>query len=218
MRIPNSFRPFEGLMSDLIRIKPGLLFVTLCLLTFLILYIRKTFIIDHIAAFEILEERGEFGIYRYLVALQYFSIPIIYLWKFSVFALMLWLGCFFFGYRVTYWQNWHVVVAAEFIFILPELIKTGWFIVVATDPSYWDVRAFYPFSLINLVDYENLHGRWHYPFKAFNIFEIMYWFMLAAGVHLKAGKRYDRALVIVSTSYVFFFLFWLLYYAVVYKY
>jgi hypothetical protein len=201
----------------MLKIRAIVLFLALCVLTFLILYIRKSFIIDNIAAFEILEERGEFGIYRYLVALQYFSIPIIYLWKFVVFALILWLGCFFFGYRVTYAQNWHVVIAAEFIFILPEIIKTGWFLLVETDPTYWDVRAFYPLSVMNLVNYENTSARWHYPFKALNVFEVVYWFLLVAGVHLKAGKRYDRAFVIVFSSYVFFFLVWLLYYAVVYK-
>jgi len=206
----------ESVMDDLLEIRPWLLFVFICLITFLILYIKKTFIIDQITAFQILEERGESGIFNSLAAIQFFSITLIYLFKFTFTGLLLWLGCAFFGYRVSFFSAWQVSAAAEFIFILPELIRIIWFMGVETDPSYWEVRAFYPLSLMQFFDYHQLAGRWHYPLKTLNIFEVIYWFMLVAGIHIKAGKKYRIALLIVSSSYVFFFFVWLAYWAMFY--
>jgi len=206
----------KSVMDDLLEIKPWLLFIIICMITFLILYIKKTFIIDQITAFQILEERGEGGIFKTLAAIQFFSIPLVYFFKFTFIGLLLWLGCAFFGYRVSFISAWQVAAAAEFVFILPELIRIIWFIGIESNPSYWEVRAFYPMSLMQFFDYRQLAGRWHYPLKALNIFEIFYWFMLVAGIHIKAGKKYSIALMIVSSSYVFFFFVWLAYFVVFY--
>ncbi len=83
-----------------------------------------------------------------------------------------------FGYRVTYRQCWGVVIGSEFIFIIPELIKIIWFMFVENDPTYGDIRAFYPLSLMHFFDYTTIDSRWAYPLRALNAFEIAYWFML----------------------------------------
>lgn len=204
------------LMEELMVLKSPILFITICALTFLILYIKKTFIIDQINAFEILEERGEGGIFGLLAGLQYISIPLIYLWKFTVYALILWLAAFVFGHRLTFWQCWQIVAAAEFIFLVPEILKILWFLFVNTDPEYWDVRAFYPLSLMNMVDYETIDSQWHYPLKSLNLFELIYWFLLVAGVQIRLNKGYKTAFLIVFCSYVAFYLLWLVYYTIVY--
>ena len=204
------------LMEEMMDLKSPALFLMLCVLTFLVLYIKKTFIIDQIAAFEILEERGEGGIFGLLAGLQYVSIPLIYIWKFSFFGLVLWLGAFIFGHRITYWQCWQIVAASEFVFLLPEILKIIWFLFIRTDPSYWDVRAFYPFSLMNSVEYEAVSPKWHYPLKSLNIFEMAYWFLLVAGVQVRIRKQYKSAFLIVFSSYVSFFLIWLVYYILVF--
>jgi hypothetical protein len=203
-------------MDDLLEIKPWILFILICLITFLILYIKKSFIFDQMVAFQILEERGEAGIFKTLTTVQFVSIPLIYLFKFTFIGMLLWLGCAFFGYRVSFFSAWQVAAAAEFVFILPELIRIFWFIVVVRDPSFWQVRAFYPLSLMELFDYRQISGRWHYPLKSLNVFEVIYWFMLAAGIHIKAEKKYKTALIIVFTSYVFFFFVWLAYFVIFY--
>ena len=102
-----------------------LTFIVLCLISVLLLYIKKSFIENETAAFEFLQDRPEGMILRLISALQFFSIPFIYLWKFTVLGFVLWVGCFLFGYRITFSQCWSVVMAAEFIFILPELVKIG---------------------------------------------------------------------------------------------
>src|SRR5260221_3793648 len=42
--------------------------------------------------------------------IQFFSIPLIYLWKFTVIGFVLWVGSFLFGYRVTYSQCYGVAL------------------------------------------------------------------------------------------------------------
>ena len=194
-----------------------LTFILLCLITFLLLYVKKTFIENETAAFEFLQDRPEGGILQLISALQFLTIPLIYLWKFTVIAFVIWVGCFMFGYRVTYSQCWGITVVSEFIFIVPELLKIGWFMFIETDPNLLDIRAFYPFSLMNFADYSEVGPQYVYPLKALNLFEIFYWVLLVTGVHFVSRKERKQAWIIVLCSYVIIFLMWILFYIVVYK-
>ena len=107
--------PFVGIVRDLLNIKSIFFFFLLCLLTFLLLFIKKTFIEYEITAFQILDERGQLGLFKMISALQYLSIPAIYLLKFTFIAFFIWVGCFGFGYRVTYSNCWHIVLVAEIV-------------------------------------------------------------------------------------------------------
>lgn len=63
------------------------LFLLLCALTLLLLYIKKAFIENETAAFEFLQDRPEGMVLQVISGLQYLSIPLIYLWKFTVIGL-----------------------------------------------------------------------------------------------------------------------------------
>jgi hypothetical protein len=194
-----------------------LLFVLLCLTTLVLLYLKIAFIENETAAFEFLQDRPEGTVLKAINAIKFVSIPLVYLWKFTVIAFVIWVGCFMFGYRVTYSQCWGVAIGAEFIFIIPELLKIFWFMFIETDPTYHDIRAFYPFSLMHFFDYETIDHRWAYPLRSLNIFEIGYWFLLVSGVHHYARKSRKYVWIIVACSYILLFFLWLLFYAIVYK-
>lgn len=194
-----------------------LLFILLCLASLLLLYIKISFIENETAAFEFLQDRPEGGILQWINVLKFFSIPFVYAWKFTVIAFVLWVGCFLFGYRVTYAQCWGVVIGAEFVFILPEVVKIIWFMIVIPDPDYYEIRQFYPLSLMHFFDYATIDKKWAYPLRALNIFEIIYWFVLASGLHYHAHKDKKIIWLIVACSYVLIFFLWLLFYVIVYK-
>jgi len=194
-----------------------LFFVFLCLFTFVLLLIKKNFIELEIAAFEVLEQDGNLGVFHFIKTLQNFSIPIIYLWKFTIIAFVIWIGCFMFGYKVAYVKVWQVVMIAESVFFIPEIIKIFYFLFIVTDPNYFEVRAFYPFSIMNLLDYEITSKAWHYPLKVLNIFELFYWVLLVYGIKLASRKRLEISALIVLFSYIFFFFVWLGFYVIVYK-
>lgn len=213
----NSTATNDGETKSLFAADKRLLFVLLCLITFLLLYIKISFIENETAAFEFLQDRPEGMILRVINGLKYLSIPFIYLWKFTVIAFVIWVGCFMYGYRVTYSQCWGVVIGAEFIFLIPEVLKIIWFMAIETDPSYHDIRAFYPLSLTHFVDYYSIDKRWAYPLRALNVFEIAYWFMLVSGIHHYARKEKKIVWLIVACSYILLFVLWLIFYVIVYK-
>ncbi|MCK5104729.1 MAG: hypothetical protein KAR17_18020, partial [Cyclobacteriaceae bacterium] len=67
--------PFVSIIKDLFGVNRILFFLLLCLLTFLVLFIKKSFIEYEITAFQILDERGQLGMFKIISALQYLSIP-----------------------------------------------------------------------------------------------------------------------------------------------
>lgn len=89
--------------------------------------------------------------------------------------------------------------------------------VVRTDPTYFDVMAFNPLSLMNLFDFAEIGKKWHYPLKAINFFEVIYWIMVIAGVYAKSRKEYRKAVYIVLLGGVIPFFIWLGFYVLVYK-
>ena len=194
-----------------------LAFLLLCLTTFLLLYMKKAFIESETAVFEFLQDRPEGGILDIISAIQYLTIPLVYLWKFIVISFVIWVGCFMFGYKVTYSNCWSIALISEFIFIVPEIIKIVWFTTVDTDPALNTVRMFYPMSMINFYDYEEIRKQFIYPLKALNVFEVGYWGLLIYGIHSYARKKLEIAVVIVASSYVLLFLIWLVFYIIVYN-
>jgi hypothetical protein len=194
-----------------------LLFVLLCVLTLFLLYFKKTFIEYETAAFEFLQDRPEGFVLKMLSMIQFLSIPLVYFWKFTVIAFVIWIGCFSYGYRVTFAQCWGVVIGAEFVFLIPEVIKIFYFFFIETDPSYSDIGAFYPLSLMHFFDYYAIDAKWAYPLRALNLFEVVYCFALVAGIHHYARKDKKVVWFIVLSSYVFLFLLWLVFYVIVYK-
>ncbi len=191
---------------------PLILFLLLCVLSFIILFLKKAFLINEIAAFEILEERGEMGIFNLFFALEYFVVPVFLGWKITLTTFVLWVGCFLYGYKLTFNTLWKLILLLEIWFLLPELLKVFWFLISGDDPTYWDVRAFYPLSLMNFFDYEVVSQKYHYPLKALNLFEVVYWALMIFGVYWLSGKKLKYAIAIVCSTYVLVFVIWLGYY------
>jgi len=181
-----------------------------------LLFVKRVFIIDSIAAFEVLNERGDIWVFDIIYSIQYLSVPIFLAWKWTWTTLVLWIGCFMFGYRVHFNQLWKIVMMAELFFFLPEILKVIWFSLFAADPDYNDYLAFYPFSLINFFDYTQLDPKWLYPLKAINLFEFIYWPLLVFGIYFVSGKKLKISTYIVLSSYTFFFFVWLGFYLLVY--
>ncbi len=206
----------ESPLSTFLETDKRVMFIFICVSTLLLLFVKKSFIENETAAFEFLANRPEGSMLALRSALQYFSIPIIYLWKFLVIAFVIWVGCFMFGFRVTYEQCWRVVMAAELVFYVPEGIKIVWFTLIESDPDFYRIQAFYPLSLMSFFDHITLAARYHYPLKALNLFEIAYLAALMFGVWHFSRKPFKHAFIIILTTYLPLFVLWLIFYMVVY--
>ncbi|MBL7850026.1 MAG: hypothetical protein JNN04_03930 [Cyclobacteriaceae bacterium] len=192
------------------------LFLLICLSTLVLLFVKKSMIENETAAFEFLADQPAGSVLHLRSALQYISIPLIYAWKFTALGFVIWVGCFLFGYRVTYSQCWKIVLVAEFVFLVPELIKIAWFFFVVRDPNFYEIGAFYPLSVMNLLDYQTLDAAYSYPSKALNLFEPMYWYLLVLGITHFTRREKRAAWIIVLGFYLPVFLLWLLFYSIVY--
>ena len=193
-----------------------LFFALLCLIAFLLLYIQQSMIIAEIAAFQFLEG-PQVLIFQLISGFKLLTIPIVYALKFTIVGFILWVGCFMWGYKVTYNKCWQIAMIAELVFFVPTFLKILWFFFVNTDPNYWEYQSFYPLSLMALFDHTQVRPKMLYPNQALNVFEIVYWVVLTYGVDFAARKKKAVANYIVATSYIPIFLLWLLFYIGVYE-
>ncbi len=194
-----------------------LFFILLCLIAISLLFIKKSFIIDQIAAFEILNSRGDSSIINLIFGLQYLSVPVFYGWKLTITTTFLWMSSFFFGYKLVFTRIWKLVLLMEIIFVLPEILKIIWFVMISPSQDFEEITAFYPLSLQNFTNSSSLPSKWLYPLKALNIFEVIYWFLLVLGIYSLSKKQLKIAFYIVFIGYIIPFFIWLTFYIAVSK-
>lgn len=137
-------------------------------------------------------------------------IPIWLLIKNAVVSLCLQIGLLVQGIKLGYSKTFKIAIAAEFVFLLPQLIKLCWFLLVKTEYSIIDVQQFYPFSVLNLFEHKDLPAFLIYPFQTFNVFEILYWICLAGGLKKSLGSTIDEGIRVVFYGYIPALLLWVL--------
>ena len=131
----------------------------------------------------------------------YASTPLIYLIKLSLITTCLSLGYFFTKNRFNFSSFFNAVIFAELIFLLPIIIKLLWFLFIKTDYDLNDLSLFYPLSALNLFDVETVPRYWLAPLQTLNLFEVVYWFLLAYGVADATGFSFKRSFGLVMSSY-----------------
>ncbi|WP_420385245.1 hypothetical protein [Roseivirga sp.] len=213
--MPREYSPLELKVRELTSFNKFFFFVALCLIYFLLVYVQQTAIVNEIAAFKFLEGPQAL-IFRIIAGFKMLSIPVVYGLKFTIVGFILWVGCFMWGYNVSYKKCWSIAMIAEVVFFVPTLIKIFWFLFIETDPTYWDYTAFYPLSYMNFFDHNEVRDQFWYANQQLNVFEIIYWVVLSYGVDFAARKKKSVANAIVATSYVPLFLLWLWFYISVY--
>jgi hypothetical protein len=105
------------------------------------------------------------------------------------------------GIEVTYRKIFHTALFAESIFLLPGIFKLCWFSWVQTDYTLADIQYFYPLSVLNFFDRNALEIWWIYPLQLVNVFEVLYFLMLAYGLFMVTRASYARMLGLVVCTY-----------------
>jgi hypothetical protein len=123
--------------------------------------------------------------------------------------MLIYLGLYLGKYEIRYRQVFGIVLISEFIFFIPLLIKIVWF---SYHPvSMEAVRLFAPLSLFSLFDPESIQEWLFYPFKVFNLFEVVYWIFLAFLLAKYLKSSIDAMLKIVLGYYVSFLFCWVVF-------
>lgn len=215
MPLPTS--PIAQRIESFLDFDKRLFFLVLVLLYLMIRYVTNDLILTSIPGYEQLEEEGSFMIFHIFNALNYLWTPFALLWKFTLTAFLLWMGGFAFGYKVSFIRLWQYVMVAEFIFVIPELIKMLRYIQPSGDVTYEEIRDYYPLSLFSILDGASFPNKYHYPLRAINFFEILYIISLVLGFHTISKRSLGKSTLVVLFSYVLFFMGWLLFYVLVYR-
>ena len=132
----------------------------------------------------------------------YSLIPIFYLIKFSFVALCLSLGLFFLNISHSFKQLFELAVKAELVFIMAGLFKILWFLFIETNYNLLDLQYFSPLSLQNIISVQKSDIWLLYPLQITNLFELIYWFVLAYGISKLIKTNLEGGMKIVLSSYV----------------
>lgn len=103
-----------------------------------------------------------------------------------------------------------VVLIAEFVFIIAGFYKFFNFYLIETDYTLETLQTYYPLSLINYKEAISTEKWLAYPLQLCNLFELMYWGVLAWGIWELADKKisYIKSLGYVALTYGIGLLFW----------
>lgn len=143
--------------------------------------------------------------------LGYVFIPIMYLLKFSVIALILLIGFFFIDKKVSFSLLFKAVMLAEIPFLLIPLIKLFWFLFIQTQYTFNDLQYFYPLSALQLFDVKSLPTWQIYPLQLLNMFELVYWVLLAYWLKRLLNITLTKGMEIVIGSYGTSLLLWIVF-------
>lgn len=196
------------MLDDIKNLNKIFLFGFLCLVNILLAKITSTFLLSTDLYFNQFNEQMTYDQIRSFIDIQYkyqwisyLILPFIYLIKLSLLSLILLTGIIFWNIKISFKKLFQIVLIAEFLFILPSLIKLIWFLFFETDYDLADLQTFYPLSLLNLIDTESIPQWSLYPIQLLNVFEVVYWCILAYGIALVAKERWPKMLGLVASSY-----------------
>lgn len=141
----------------------------------------------------------------------YVALPLLLLLKFFLVASCLTIGTLILGTPATFKSLFRIAVLAEFVLFIPSIIKIFWFGVFHVDYTLQDLQFFSPLSVLSLVDRESVEPWLLYPLQLLNVFELVYWLVLAYGLYELTSERYSKMLGLVAASYGTGLLLWVVF-------
>lgn len=122
------------------------------------------------------------------------------LWKLALITTILYIALFLSEVKSTFRELFYTAIQAEYLFIISAFLKMLWFHFHYPQGTLDDWYHCYPLSLISL--FPGTRVTWWYPLQTFNLFEVAYWFVIAAGISRVAAFDFDRSLRLVLSSYL----------------
>jgi len=139
--------------------------------------------------------------------------PFFYACKIFLVSACLYCGLFFSNTKSSFATLFTITLRAEYIFLLPIVVRFLWFTFIQTDYELAEVSAFPPFSLRNLVSTETDEAWILYPLRIASLFELLYILALAAGRARYYQTTFIQGLKWVLKSYGLGLLLWVIFVA-----
>ena len=191
-------------------------FIILCLFSVLFTYIMEEIFFTNQFYFDAYAGQMSFGEINRIIAFKedwywvgYITLPLLYFFKFSVVATTLFVGVFFLDLKYSFKKQFQIAMIAEVVFLVPVVLKIIWFAFIQTDFTLEEFTSFYPLSLQNTFLDVQVEPWFLYPLQVVNVFEVGYWFVLAAGISMAFKEDFNKSLSLVIKSYGLGLLLWI---------
>jgi hypothetical protein len=142
--------------------------------------------------------------------INYILLPLLILIRMTFTTLCLLTATTMQDIKIGFKKTFQIVLIAEAVYILPSIIALTYFLFIAQNYTIADVQSFDYFSLKALIGANNIPSYLVYAFASLNIFEVLYWCVLATGFALVLNRTWKEGLHIVVSGYGTGLLLWIM--------
>lgn len=195
-------------ISDIKHLDKPLFFILLCLIACTLTYISNSLLLSDEIILGFWSDQVSYEnaidmltLSRRWAWVSYAIIPVYYLVKMFLVSVCIYTGTILADVDISFRKVFQVTLFAEAIFLVPVIVKIVWFVWFQTDYTLLDVQSFYPFSLLNFFDRDALDSWLIYPMQVINLFEMIYFLLLAYGLYLATKRSYWKMLGLALYTY-----------------
>ncbi len=206
------------LNKHFLKLRISTLYISLTLSIIIVLSVTKHFLITDELYFQSLSTRFSTDQITELLNFQskyellnYVILTLMNLLKYGTITLAIYTLTILLGLKINYSNIFKVVILAEFIFLVPLVLKFIWFYFIQSNYTLEELQFFYPLSALNIFNIGEVSQLWIYPLQLLNLFEVVYWFILALGIHKLIKSDYEKSLKLVLSSYLPAMLLWVVF-------
>jgi len=150
---------------------------------------------DPIKLHTIIEFQHRFG------PLIYAMVPLGLLLRAAAVAFCLLAGALLGAHKLSFGTAFKIALFAEAAFVASALLKLLLLAFSHPVTRLQDMQEFAPLSLYSILNPGSVPGWLMYPLQTLNLFEIAYWFLLAAGLRYFLGQPLGKMLILVISTY-----------------
>ncbi len=111
--------------------------------------------------------------------------------------------------KIGFRRIFQIVLLSEVVYLIPAIISLVYFLLIAKDYTLADVQNFNFYSLRAWVGKDNIPSWLTYAFASLNVFEVLYWCVLATGLALVLRRGWSEMLSLVLSGYGTGLLLWI---------
>lgn len=130
----------------------------------------------------------------------YISAPAIIFFRLMYTSICLLTGLYFLNIKIPYWSILNISLKAEVVFLGGSIV-TFLYQTIFMDVNTFEDLSYKPLSLLNVLDKNSLNEIFIYPISFLNVFEFLYWIILAILLTIEINKPFRETLRIVAISY-----------------
>ena len=143
--------------------------------------------------------------------LGYLFIALIFVIKWSIITIPLYIGAIFFDFKITFKKFFQLVMISEIVFLVLAIVKFLWFYFYNETLTIEYSQFFMPLSLINFFETDELE-KWFVPaLQIVNLFEVAYWLLLAYFISKEIQQSFWKAFEFVLVTYGIGLLIWVIF-------